>query len=376
MKRTGSILTLIAIIFCCTACNKEDEDRDCTLQDFFCEYDTRVFQMGFSTWAYAPTTASVEGTYAFIGENADIYSEHIDSRIPWDAWINDRPLPAEFTNEIAGRAARRIQSATLTVSVSLLNSSRDELAPGMDGSTPAYDRINDPHIEDAYFKHLVYIAEQLNPDYLILAIEVNELLKNSPEKWEDYKSLMANIRTRIRQEFPALEISESITLHNFYRPDVPDPAAFAQEIADYANDLDFVAVSFYPFFKGLNSHAGFEEAFGFLHEKINKSFAIAETGHLSEDLTVESFDLFIPGSEPEQKAYLEVLLTHAQEENYRYIIWWTHRDYDALWETFPDDVKDLGKLWISNGLLNEDGVEKEGMETWKQLFDLEYKPDI
>lgn len=360
--------TLLIILL--ASCSKENENpvTDSATCDFFCEFDSRIFQMGFTTWPYAPTEESVNGTYQFIGDHADIYSEHIDSQIPWGAWMNDSALPEEFTNDIELRASRVIPDKKLTVSVSLLNSSRTELATDFDGAIPNYTELNDGHIEDAYFKHLKYITNLFNPDYLIIAIEINELLKNAPDKWGAYKLLMTNIRIRIKQEFPSLSISESITLHNFYQPDVHDPNTFVDEIADYANGMDFVTISFYPFFKGLKTKANFQEAFDFLHEQVNKPIAIAETGHLSEDLTVESFNLFIQGNQSEQNDYLESLFTNAQNHNYEYIIWWTHRDYNELWDTFPDEVKDSGKLWISTGIINEDGMEKEAFATWDLVF--------
>jgi len=179
---------------------------------------------------------------------------------------------------------------------------------------------------------------------------------------------MANIKSRVKQEFPSLSISESITLHNFYQPDVQNPSAFIEEVAEYANSMDYATISFYPFFKGFKTKDDFQKAFDFLHEQINKPIAIAETGHLSEDLSVESLDLFISGNQSEQKDYLESLITNAQNHNYEYVIWWTHRDYDELWETFPDAVKDLGKLWISTGIINEDGADKEAFATWNFVF--------
>ncbi len=359
------IILSIAFLLLISCKETEVETIDnCINENFFSEYNTRNFDMGFSTWAYAKTVASVDDTYQFISTNSDIYSEHIDYMIPWNAWINNLPLPAEFTNEIAARVSRIITNNKLTLSVSLLNNSRDDLATDFDGSIPNYTALNDQVIEDAYFKHIQYLVNQFDPNYLIIAIEVNELLKNDPDKWEGYKLLMANVKTRIQNVYPTLVISESITLHNLYQVDVPNPEAFINEVVDYANTMDFVAVSFYPFFKGLNTKDGFQEAFDFLHEKITKPIAFAETSHLSEDLTVDSYNLFITGNECEQNFYLESLLTNAQEHNYEYIIWWAHRDYNELWETFPVEVQDLGKLWISTGIINEDGVSKKAYSTW------------
>jgi hypothetical protein len=324
--------------------------------------------MGFSTWAYAKTIESVDNTYLFISNQTDIYSEHIDYKIPWNAWVNSLPLPTEFTDEITARVSRKLTDKKLTLSVSLLNNERTDLSSDFDGTIPNYTNLNDIEIEDAYFKHVQYITSQLNPDYLIIAIEVNELLKNAPEKWNAYKLLMGNVKTRIQQVFPSLRISESITLHNFYEPDVSNPEVYLNELVNYANTMDFVAISFYPYFKGLKTKEDFQEAFDFLHEKINKPIAFSETGHLSEDLTVDSYNLFIAGNQCEQNEYLEVLLTNAQEQSYEYIIWWAYRDYNELWETFPEEIQDLGKLWLSTGIINEDGAKKKAYSTWEMVL--------
>ena len=370
MCKSNFLLIILIVLFGC----KKDELQDLDNQnnsnsDFFGEYDTKNFDMGFTSWPYAPSIESVDNTYKFINENADIYCEHIDNNIPWNSWINDLPLPIEFTYNLIARQSRKIPNKKLVVSVSLLNFERYDLAFDYDGTTPDYTSMNDLHIEDAYFQHIKYIVTQLNPNYLIIAIEVNELLKNTPSKWDEYKLLIFNVKTRIQQEFPSLSISESITLHNLYEPDVPNPQQYIDELVNYANTMDFVSISFYPYFKGLKTNEEFQNAFNFLHDKINQPIAFAETGHLSEDLIVNSYGISINGNENEQNNYLEKLLLNAQEENYEFVIWWTHRDYNELWETFPLELQDLGKLWISTGIINEDGLEKEAYSTWKIVLD-------
>ena len=54
--------------------------------------------------------------------------------------------------------------------------------------------------------------EAFNPDYLVIAMEVNELLIKSPEKWNGYKELIQAVKTRIKQAFPNLPISKIFIL--------------------------------------------------------------------------------------------------------------------------------------------------------------------
>ncbi|WP_298898828.1 glycosyl hydrolase 53 family protein [uncultured Psychroserpens sp.] len=350
---------LLVISFSLLSCGKDDSPSIPT---------SRNFKMGFTTWSFGPNLQDVNTTYSFIENNADIYTEHIDNKIPWNAWINDLTLPTEFTNEITGRANKRINNKELLLSVSLLNLNRDDLAEDFDGTIPSYTNLNDIEIEDAYFKHINYLVSQLMPDYLVIAIEVNELRLRAESKWESYKLLIQNVKSRIEQLYPSLNISESISLHNLYEPDIPNPTEYIDDILDYMNQMDFVAISFYPFFKNLHSRNEFQEVLDFLHDNINKSIAFVETSHIAEHLVVPNLNLSIDGTEIEQNIYLETLFENAQEHNYEFIIWWTHRDYDALWETFPVELLDVGQLWRDTGLLDESGNERLSKTTWSHFL--------
>ncbi|MCW9714554.1 glycosyl hydrolase 53 family protein [Aliifodinibius salicampi] len=325
--------------------------------------------MGFSTWSYGPDQSDVDDTYQFISQNADIYSEQIDEYIPWSAWINNSSLPSEFEDIVQSKVAKKLPNQKLLLSVSLLNTDRSDLLSDYDGTIPSYNSLNDQKIEEAYFKHLDYLISELEPDYLVVAMEVNELLIKSESKWNEYKILMDNIRGRLKSAYPTLPLSESMTLHNWFNPEVPDPSAFISEISSYINqNLDYAAISFYPFFKGLRTKSDFQQPFDFLHNQTTQSIAFVETTHLAEDLTVEAFDVNIPSNACEQKDYLEELLNNAYNKNYEFVIWWAHRDYDELWATFPDEVKDIGKLWRDTGLLDEDGNQRPAYKTWKSVL--------
>ncbi len=329
----------------------------------------RNFKMGFSTWSFGPNIADRDETYQFLDLNTDIYSEHIDYKIPWNAWINNLPLPTEFTNEINYRVSKKPANHKLLLSVSLLNLERNDLCEDYDGSTPSYSALSDTHIENAYFKHLEYLISKFNPNYLIIAIESNELLVYSESKWAEYKLLTGNIRARIKNAYPNLQLSESVTLHNWFEPNVANQADYISEISNYVNqNMDFAAISFYPFLKQQHTKAEFQQAFDFLHSEVSIPIAFSETSHIAEDLIVPSLNISINGNEIEQNIYLETLFNNAQKQNYEFVIWWAHRDYDALWETFPPEFKDIGRLWKDTGVLDEDGRERPAYTTWKKIL--------
>lgn len=325
----------------------------------------RNFDMGFTSWSFGATQQDVDDTYAFIGEHATIYAEHVDNQIPWNAWMNDTTLPVDFANEITGKADKKIAGKKLLLSVSLLNANRDDLAEDVDGSVPSYSTINDLEIEDAYTKHVQYLVDQFLPDYLVIAIEVNELRLRSSDLWEGYQALIQKVTSRIKGMYPDLPISASISLHNLFEPTVGDPTAYIDDVVSHMNQQDFVAISYYPFLKNQKTATEFQETLDFLHDRVSQPIAFVETSHLAEGLIIPNLNVSITGTPEEQNVYLETLLANARDQDYEFIIWWAHRDYDALWETFPAEVKDVGQIWRDTGLLDEDGTERPAFSTWK-----------
>jgi len=324
--------------------------------------------MGFTTWSFGPNLDDVNNTYSFIASNTDIYAEYIDNNIPWNAWINHLTLPSAFTNEIEGRSNRKIVGKQLLLSVSLLNTNRDEIAFDFDGSIPFYTKLDDSDIKDGYFKHVSYLVDEFEPDYLVIAIEGNELRLKSPEKWDAYKNLISDVKTRIKQLYPELKISESISLHNLYELEISNPQVFIEDIMTHVNQNDFLSISFYPFLKGLNSKNEFQETLDFLLDHTTSPIAFVETSHLAENLEIPNLNVSIDGNENEQNAYLETLIENADIQGYEFIIWWAHRDFDALWETFPEEVKDIGRIWRDTGLLDENGKERTAFSVWQTNF--------
>lgn len=369
--KISKLLIYIPVILLLFACKDDDpapNTESCPEDPSLATISSRNFAMGFSTWSYGPDHADIEATYQFIGENSDIYSEQIDNKIPWSAWINGGNLPTEFVQEINYRVSKKPQGHQILLSVGLLNGDRSDLLEDYDGSIPSYNSMNDQLIEDAYFKHLDYLISAFEPDYLVMAMEVNELRIKSASKWSEYKQLMSNIRTRLKNTWPDLPLAESVTLHNWYNPEVDTPSAYIAEISEYVKNSDFAAISYYPFFKGQHSKSEFQQAFNFLHSEVAMPIAFVETAHLAEDLVVDSYNVDIRSDVCEQQVYLEVLLLNASAEDYEFVIWWTHRDYDELWKTFPDEVKDIGQLWRDTGLLNESGDKRPAYAVWQSVF--------
>ncbi|MDX1348905.1 MAG: hypothetical protein R3279_01595 [Putridiphycobacter sp.] len=329
------------------------------------EIDNRQFKMGFSTWSFGPTLANVNESYDFVTSNGDVYSEHMDHKVPWEAWMNGTELPLEFTNLVADKVNRQPNNVDLLLSISFLNSDRSGIMEDFNGEKPSV-AMDDSTVIEAYFKHVCYLVDELQPMYLVYSIESNELLVNNPDAWPAFRKAMTTIGEKLTLKYPNLLMAESVTLHSWYKNDAT--VNTEAEVEAIVNSGSFAAISFYPFFKGLHSTTDFQEAFDFLHSKVNIPIAFVETNHLAEDLIVDEYALNIKSDEKEQEDYLATLLLNAHQKQYHFVIWWAHRDYDALWETFPEEVKALGKIWRDTGLKDENGKDRRAMKLWRNIF--------
>jgi hypothetical protein len=352
---------LIAFLFLALlSCDKNESEPDTLTDSFFSNVQNRTFRMGFTTWSYGPTLQNVNETYHFIANHGDTYTEHFDNKIPWAAWIEGTSLPDEFVQEVQNRADRKIADLPLVLAVSILNNSREDLAPDYDDNTPFYIGLDDQDIEDAYYSHLVYLIEAFQPTYLIAAIEVNELKMHSPEKWDEFLNLFNAIRLRINETYPLIPISASVSIHNFLGNSGPN----TNGVLDFINNQEFAAISYYPYLHNALTPDDFEATFQFLRQNIDVPIAFSETGYIAEDLDLPAFNVFLNGCPKIQNAYLEAILNQAQAQNYLFVTWFAHRDFDILWETFPPEIQDLGKIWRDTGILNEAGQNRISKTSW------------
>ena len=67
-------------------------------------------------------------------------------------------------------------------------------------------------------------------------------------------------------------------------------------------------------------------------------------------------------------AYLEQLARFAPTQKSDFVIWFLHRDYDAMWEKIKGSVPEVFKAWRDCGLLHEAGKQRPAHATWQRYF--------
>lgn len=335
----------------------------------------RPFLMGFSSWPYGATPKAVNDTYRFIGANADLILEHIEEGVPWSCALNKTPYPKSFVDKMEGRRGSRPKGVKLLLSLTALNTGRSGLADdiGVSGTQPVPaplqgKKFNDPIIFRAYLDYCIWMVDLFKPDYLLTGIEANELLNNNPNEWSNYQTFSRGIQKELRIRYPSLPIAESVTLHKLLDKSNRSLPDYAAKIKEFASRHDFFAVSFYPFFLGLHSKREFSEALEQLSKFSDKRIGITETGHPAKPIVIKTYHLNLPSSPAEQDDYVRALLDQAQSHRYLFVTYWLWKDFDDLWNTFPDASKDLARLWRDTGLVDENDGLRPAYSSWKAAF--------
>jgi len=71
------------------------------------------------------------------------------------------------------------------------------------------------------------------------------------------------------------------------------------------------------------------------------------------------------GTPAKQREMLTLMLDEAQRLNFRFVAWFTVRDYDQLWAgALAQDPTAL--IWRDTGLFDENGIAREALASWRE----------
>lgn len=144
-----------------------------------------------------------------------------------------------------------------------------------------------------------------------------------------------------------------------------------RDIVNFSRHFDFVPITFHPFASAYSTPKEIQAAFDFLHKNIRKPIAISETAQIAQSVPLK--DITLVSNQEIQKNYLDILFKNAKKKRYLYISYWAHRDCDALVETFPAALQELGKIIKDTGLIDENGNHRPSFNLWKNEFSKTYK---
>jgi hypothetical protein len=234
---------------------------------------------------------------------------------------------------------------------------------------PPFDSysFDHPDVIQAFQNYCLEAIRFFEPDYFLMGIEVNLLMKNRPDLWDPYVNLHRAVYTALKEEFPDLPIMVSLTgidLLDGYTD--ADHEAQMQALADIIDYTDVVAFSLYPYMTGYMTYRLPTQIFDELAALTDKPMAISETGYPAQSFHVAmGVDLQFDSDQRKQAAYIDLLLEKAQEHGFLFVVNFVLRDYDALWEAIGGQ-EDLTIVWRDTGLYDEDGNERRALTLWRE----------
>lgn len=344
------------------------------------EDDTRPFYLGFTSFPYEISLDAVNYTYERIAQDADLIVHHFDNGVPWVEALNGTPYSDNIMNDWELHRSRTPEGHKVMVTVTPINFLRSGLANYRgerdDMPLPApFDHysFDDPDVEIAFYNWTESAIQYFEPDYLLIGIEVNLLMKIQPSMWEGYVTLHRHIYTRLKEAHPDLPIMVSMTGIDLLEgyTDV-DHAMQMKALSDIIDYTDFLALSVYPYMTAYMTNSIPQKLFDQLAALTDKPLAISETGYPAQDFAIETGGtrLEFDSDADKQAQYMALLLDAAQKYQFRFVVNFVLRDYDALWQQIGGH-EDLTIVWRDTGLYDEDGAERPALALWRTALERE-----
>lgn len=346
----------------------------------------RPFYMGFSPWMYEASFAAQEWTYNRIAADGDIISHHLEEGVPWPEAYDGLDFPPSFQAEIDGRVGRKVPGQKVVLQISPLNIRRDGMA-FYRGDTPNRETLpapwntyalNSDQVKTAFLNYAERMIGYFQPDYLLIGVEVNLLIRNNSALWAHYVDLHNYVYSELKKTHPALPISVSVFCVPYFpewsaADDDPDlQAKQAQGLKDLENSIDFISYSVHPFMSALLAESPLpndylQRLFSLLP---GKPVAVSESSYPAQVWELQG--LTFNGTQQKQNDFLKLLLSESKKAQAKFVIWFAIRDYDTLWrDTLGSSDNTLP--WRDTGLYDENGNERTAVSTWRLVFSEAYR---
>lgn len=345
---------------------------------------TRSFEMGFTPWPFDATPAAIDATWSAVHANGDLVSQHLEEGVPWPEAASGAPFPPALEALLADRK-RRANGARQLLALNPLDLSRTRLAAlrtekinaPLTAPWSGY-ALDDPAVIAAYLAYVKRVADALEPAYIQTGVEVNLLRRDvDAAAWARLVRLQCAVYQGLKAARYTQPISVSFVSTPFYKPEKydknPDVAGQIAALRDIEPCVDMIAWSVYPFVSGLLAESIPDDYFASFLDLTTKPQAISESGYPAESWSLPGGPTW-SGTPEKQRRFTDLLLGAAASHALRFVIWFTTRDYDALWARPPAEGglgKDsLSLVWRDTGLLDASGAARPALARWRDAFSL------
>ncbi|MEJ8566923.1 hypothetical protein V3330_04745 [Wenzhouxiangellaceae bacterium CH-27] len=285
--------------------------------------------------------------------------------------------PSAVQGEWTGHLQRIPSGHHRLVSITPISIDRNGLAPylGNEGAQPlavlgepwSSVDFSTPEVLQAFLNHARVVIEVFTPDILVVGIEVNLLRKLAPRDWADYVEFQRQVYQTLRAENRSLTLMLSFTAADMLDDwSDTDTATQRQALRDVEDYTEIFGISIYPYLTRHLTGPLPENLFTELAGLSSRPYAITETGYFAAEQTFEigpELTVTFEGTPQKQQDWLAWVLREADRRDYRFVINFVNRDYDALCEVAM--CTDAQRDWQATGLINAAGNPRPALETWE-----------
>ncbi|MBK8022161.1 MAG: hypothetical protein IPK19_12210 [Chloroflexi bacterium] len=338
--------------------------------------EPRDFLMGFTPFPWAISFEAINDVYAKIATDADLIVHHFDNGVPWPEALAGTDFHPSVLVDWNWRRSNTPEDHQILLTVTPISFARDGLAAyrgeneDMPLPTPwdsyAFDH---PDVIQAFTRYCEDIIAYFEPDYFMMGIEVNLLMKLRPDRWDAYMVLHRAVYAALKTAHPDLPVFVSLTgidlLPGYTEA---DQAAQRQALADVETFTDLVAFSIYPYMTGYMTNAIPGAIYDELAELTDKPMAVSETGYPAQSFRIDvGGGVIAPldGTPEKQAEWIALTLEKAQEYDFEFVVNFVSRDYDDLWRAIGAR-EDLTIAWRDTGLYAEDGAFRPSLAIWRE----------
>lgn len=340
---------------------------------------SRSFWMGFSPWMYDATLDARAWTYDHILADGDIISEHMEEGVPWQESYDETEFSDTFTTEITERVYFA-SGHDLVLQINPMNMARDNLALYRGNTVneelpePWNTRgFAEPEVQTAFLNYAIRMVENFTPVYLLIGVEVNLLLTNNPELWDDWVDLNSYVYSNLKVLYPELPIGVSVFCVPYFdqwAPEHDSEMQIAALVDDIEPSVDYVAFSIHPFMSSLLAESFPDNYLSNLFSITSKPIAVSESSYSAQEWSLSDQTIVWYGTPEKQADFAEKLLTESNNYEALYVIWFAIRDYDQLWENVLGS-SDSSVIWRDTGLYDENGDPRIALDIWLEWLSRE-----
>lgn len=315
----------------------------------------RTFAMGISSLPPELTEQSYEDTFALAGSAGEVIL--IQRTPPWAELIAGHI--SEETVQTTRREVELAEEHGLDIFVAIDPTDSAERRSRLAG-LPEDLRgagFGDEQVQQAFLAYARYVAEQYQPKYLALGVEINGYQQHHPEDFERFVVLYHQAYDEVKQispetlVFPTFQLEE---LQGLLPPGEPLPPQW-YVISRFEPRLDLLAVSSYPKLAYETVDDVPESYYAQLVLYTDRPIAISGMGYSSASGEDDPQD----AAELGQAAFLQRTLDNAQQLSMPFVIWFVGQDPSFTGGESLDLLQDTG-------LRRQDGSAKPAWTIWDE----------